>query len=426
MPDFPSPQRIIQELADTKPWIESTGQYPRRGEVQAAEYIIDLARSWSLGEVKRHFIPKAARRFDPFLHQESELSNITIDVGQGNDDVLFLHGHYDVINPADYKGKHGISQSADAPHVYEGLGSYDMLSGIAGILTALHKMNVSSRRRVRAILVFGEENQSEGTHAAFDSHNNLFETGGRPACAISTEITVNASIKDDYHLVVGRPGRVALHAQIFGEALHAGAVTDDNLHTLASDRGARAMLHLPRVKKFRPHPHDVLGLMSRGRYTFNDYGSNRINSLSEPGKFEQLLNIHYAHPEEGIAYARLLTHTELRELLGDEHFDISVPSRHVPWTEPWMENLSDPNYAFAPRIRRFGQRITGQDIPYRAGSGVADENVIASHNIPVVCIPARGEGEHTMSERVDINSITDYMVPVIREAAAYDGILTEK
>lgn len=426
MADFPSPQRIIEELAETQSWIKNDAQHPRRGEVEAADYIIDFAQKWSLGNVQRHAIPRGSRRFDPFIAQESELCNVTIDVGDGTDETLFLHGHYDVINPGDYGGRHGITQSTESPHVYRGLGSYDMLSGVAGILTALHKVRVGHRRRLRGIFVFGEEYQSEGTHAAFDPRNNLFETNGAPACAISTEITVNAGIQDPYHLVIGRPGRVALEATVFGEPKHSGSVTRENRAELASTRGPQAMLMIPGIDEFRRHPHDIHGLMPESAFTFNDYGSNKINSLSEPGKFNMLLNLHYAHPEEGIAFARRLLHEKLHALLGDEKFEINIPPRYVPWTEPWLENLSDPDYAFAPRIRGFAQRITSQDIPYRCGPGVADENIIASRNIPTVCIPPQGTGEHSESERVDMRSVTDYMVPVIREAAAYEGVLTEK
>lgn len=428
MPEFPSPQRIIQELAETQSWIKDDPEYPRKGEVQAAEYLYEFAQKWSLGNVMRHAIPKDSRRFNPFIKQEPKLSNITIDTGEGRDELLFLHGHYDVINPKDYGGKHGIVQSQESPNIYKGLGSYDMLSGIAAILTALHGMKVATHRRVRSILVFGEEYQSEGTHAAFDSSNNLFETGGVPASALSTEITVDARITDDYHLVVGRPGRVALQADIFGEAIHSGAVKGTKRETLASNRGPRAMLLVPEITDFKKHPHDIHNLMPDSTFSFNRYGSNNINSLSEPEKFTMLLNLHYAHPEEGIAYARHLLHRKFRDLFGDEKFEIdgTPPKRHVPWSEPWLENLSDPKYAFAPRIREFARKVTGQDVPYRVGPGVADENIIAAHNIPVTCVPTRGQDEHKETECVDMNSTTEYVVPVLREAAAYEGILTEK
>lgn len=427
MSEFPSAQRIIEELAATEPYIKDGGK-SRQGEVAAAEWLYEFANRWELGNVTRNYIPKS-HKFEAYASQEPKLHNIIIDTDNGGnpEETLFLHGHFDAVSPDDYNGQsHSIRQDLQEAHFLTGLQSYDMLAGIAGILKALHKIRVSKRRRVRTVLVFGEENDSEGTHTAFDPQANVFAFDGHRS-AISTEITVNARITDPYHLVIGRPGRVALRTEISGKVMHAGSVTQEDKPLLLSARMRKAMLLLDELdagNDFDHHPYDKEKLMAAVRCCIGDiFSLKESRSLSTNGKGTIDVNLHYAHPEQGVSYITSLIDRKIFEIFGDLHYRVAPEKRGVPWSEPWFE---DPQSPFVKNMRFFAGKAANYEVGLRCGGGVADENILHKNNIPTVCIPPKGEFEHTRKERVDVNSITDYIAPTIREAAAYDGILTEK
>lgn len=425
MPDFPTPARLIDELNECRAYINPDDRHPRRGEVEAADYIMDLVDRWELGNAQRITMPRRSHKFERFFKEEPRLANIVIDVGDGCEEMLILHGHFDVVPPFDYASADSarLVQDATRSNIYRGLGSYDMLSGIAAILTSLHNMRVSSHRRVRAILVFGEENDSEGTHAAFDPSCNLFEFPGQKV-ALSTEISVGADMQTEPHLIVGRPGRFSLNATVYGKAMHAGDVKPSNRHMLTLVRGSKAKLGLLEFSPFSRHPHDTRELMDPCNITIGEYHTEKPRSLSTVGREDFELNVHYANPSVTIAAMHETIRKELMRILGDENFELTQPKRDMPWTQPWLEELDNEGYAYPHLIRDFANRTTagrrsGGEVPFRTGTGVADENIISAHGIPVICVPPRGEGAHTAEEKVDIDCITDFQVPVIRAAAEY-------
>ncbi|HVW66543.1 MAG TPA: M20/M25/M40 family metallo-hydrolase [Candidatus Peribacteraceae bacterium] len=422
MPDFPSPERIIAELNDLRPYIDANDPHPRKGEAAAAEWLVDFANRWSLGDVNKHSMPATAR-FSPYkIDDKTELANITIDTGHGDDEMLFLHAHYDIISPDAYPtGDISIVQDHLRQHIYRGLGGYDMLGGVAAILTALHGMKVNRRRRVRAILVFGEENDSEGTHAAFDSHNNLFEFDGNKF-ALSTEISVGKTLKDDYHLIVGRPGRIELKGTIYGKAMHAGGVKPDVVDLLASQRMAKVDTMLLREfpQHLQKHPKDSRGIL-QGTIATSDHTAKKSGGMSTNPGVDFKINVHYTDPEQGMAQLFPLIRRKIEETLGDDNFELHQPTRTMPWTEPWLEELDSSIHRYPHIIQQFAREAVGttqNDVDFYGGTGVADENILAKHNIATVCVPAQGEGEHTDEELVNIRSVSDYQVPVIQKAAA--------
>lgn len=426
MPEFPSPERIIAELNDLQPYIKVGDPHPRRGEMEAGDWIADFAKQWSLGDVKKHPMPRT-NRFEKFFTDEStELANVTIDIGEGDEEILYLHGHRDVVPPSSYQNKSiAIMQDATRENIYTGLGCHDMLAGVASILTALRKIKVARHRRIRAVIVFGEENDSEGTHAAFDSRNNLFEFDGK-RFALSTEISVGTTLNDPYHLIVGRPGRIALNATIYGEAMHAGSVGPDVWHLLTHRRASKVRVALEEMQLQR-HPHDTRDLM-RGSTAIGNYAARKVGGLSTTSAEDMEINIHYSHPEQGMKQLFPLVQKRIAEVLGDENFELLPPKRDMPWTEPWLEELDNPGYRFPHIIQQIAKQVPAgikqsSKVPFRTGKGVADEGIIAKHNIPVVCIPPCGEGEHTNREAVDIRCIHEFQVPIILEAAKHPHLL---
>lgn len=423
MAEFPNPAQIIEELNECQSFIVTGSDHSRQGELAAADYIYSLAKRWGLGDVTISPIPKS-KKFEYFAKQEPGLSNIVIDAGTGKDERMILHGHFDTVAPSSYGSPEDgrLVRDPNQAHIYRGLGSYDMLSGVASILTAMHNMRIAAHRNIRAILVFGEENDSEGTHAAFDPNNNFFEYDGERV-ALSTEITVGSKMSDPYHIVVGRPGRFGLKAKIFGEAMHAGDITKKNKREQTNFR-ANAVQDILFDTEFQPHPQDTRQLLYPGQIVTGEYASDKTSGpISSPGMEKMDIIVHYAHPSIAIADMYNTIRQQMITALGDERFELKIQKRDMPWTPPWLEPLDDPSYRFPHHIQNFAQQIIGHPVDFRTGSGVADENIISANGIPVICIPPRGEGAHTNNECVDIRSVMDYQVPVMRAAALHRGSL---
>ncbi len=426
MANFPSPTQIIEELNDNNSFIDPLSPHPRQGEVEAAKYIYDLAQKFSLGNA--HIVPlPRTPTFDPYTKVEPALSNVVIDVGEGTEEILFFHGHFDVVPPKDYHGKsHDIVRRPDGE--LRGLGSYDMLPGVAAILTALRGIQVAKHRRIRAILVCGEENDSEGTHAAFDRTKNLFNFAGRRA-ALSTEITVGATINDPYHLVVGRPGRYTYDLLLEGLMRHSGEADIEDLDKMTLQRLAAAdRAAANSALKFPKHPNDTDKLFDKNaRIALEHAHTAKPGSLSTPGDGEARFNVHYANPSLTAADIQLMIHESIKEALGDEHFILGKTERTVPWLRPWLERVDEGS--FARSVQSIASKVVSersrkqQYVQFRAGKGVADENIISQHGIPIMCIPPQGEGAHKEVERSNVNSVTEFQTPVLQAAAAYDGVL---
>lgn len=411
MANFPTPTQIVETLNDKK-------SFTPQGAVEAAKYIHGLAQQFGLGATRLVKLPDTPQ-FEQYVREEPNQANVVIEAGTGTEEMLFFHGHFDVVPPQDYGNKpYSITKGMNGE--LHGLGSYDMLPGIAAILTALRDIKIDKRRRIRAVLVFGEERDSEGTHAAFDASDNLFAFSGRRA-ALSTEITVGATIDDPYHLVIGRPGRFTYELELEGRMKHAGSVRASDIPHTTLQRLAKAEAAIMSMN-FSRHPNDTLNLM-QGTASFEYAGSRPPGSLSMSGEGYGKINVHYANPQEsGADIQRRLCETIARAL-GDERFIIEKIERTLPWLQPWLEEIGPGT--FAETIKGFAMRAVADrqpDVGYRVGPGTADECIIGQH-MPVVCIPPKGGNAHEETEHGNINSVTEYMVPTLQAAAAYDGQL---
>ncbi len=427
MPDFPSPEQIVEDLNDLNPFIREAGPNPRQGEVDAANYIADLSRRYELGDTKLVELPKTHRYAD-YTRHDPQLANVVIEAGTGTEELLIYHGHFDVVPPTDYRGNPHKIVRGDNPHILKRLGGYDMLSGIAAILHAMRNLQINARRRVRAILVCGEENDSEGTHAAFDRENDLFAFHGQ-RIALSTEITVGATIKDPLHLVVGRPGRYSYELMMEGQMKHSGEGREEDVPLRTLQRLAAIDTELAKLK-FPPHPRDTQGILHPGQCAIQRAHLEDPRSLSTPGYGHALYNVHYADPGLTAAAIQDMMNDAARKALGDDNFIFEKVVRNVPWLPPWLEEVGKRSYAH--KIQHLAgqvvlkEGIQSQTPTFRTGSGVADENIISNHDIPVVCVPPKGEHPHKASEQVDMRGTKRYQIPVLRAAAAYDRPLAPK
>ena len=417
MPNFPTPSQIVETLNECKSYI-GTGRHPRQGEVQAAKYIHGLAQQFGLGVSRLVPIAKDPK-FKQYAEQEPGLANVVIEAGMGDEELLVLHGHFDVVPPNEHAPQAYKIVEGEMPGELRGRGSYDMLPGVAAILTSLRKLTIDKRRRVRAVLVFGEEHDSEGTHSAFDPEDDLFAFPGRRA-ALSTEITVGADIEDPYHLVIGRPGRYTYDMEIQGRMKHSGSVRPSDVPHTVTQRLAKAEVAIMNMA-FPPHPNDKLNLM-QGTASYEYPTVRPPGSLSMGGDGYAKINVHYSSPHDSGAHIQRRMYEAIADALGDERFTLKKIERTVPWLQPWLENTGPET--FADTMKTLATKAAAQQqasVPYRVGEGTADDCIIGQ-KMRMVCIPPKGGNPHEETEHGNINSV-DFQVATIQAAAAYEGQL---
>ncbi len=409
---FPSVLDILTELV-------RIGAHTLEAQRRMAQWLHDFAKEWQLGDVRLASYPTDL----PYASAHPEQCNVVIDIGDGREELMIWHGHFDVVPPDSYPADHDpcALRKLPEPDLYAGLGSYDMLGGIAAILVALHDVTIAPHRRIRVILVGQEEDQSQGTFAASHSTMNLFEGA---TCAVSTELLVGGKLTDSPQVVIGRPGRVGLDVRIQKEQLHVGSVTRDMFEQLAVQCDAKAKLAAMDIR-LPHHPHDALHLLSHPLVAVRGWGSSQPKSLSVAGEAWFNLQIHYTDPDMTPEDVRRVVEKHLIPIVGD---GLSVQMEHgrvTPLCRPWLEKHDS---AYVRTMADIASSVAAEHgcgtVELKAGGGVADETILAhEHGIPVVCIPSTGEGEHTPHERVNLRSIEEYQVPVLRAIAGFPGKL---
>jgi hypothetical protein len=413
MPEFPSVREILGMLVEKR-------SYTPRGQRDIAEEIVQFANRWSLGDARLVEFPPAAK----FAEKSPKPCNVTIDIGQGSDECVVFLGHFDKVPPTDYpsdfeRNPDQLIQDEEHHDICYGLGSYDMLAGCAAYLAAARDLQVATHRRIRILLVWGEENQSEGTHAALHSSQDLLEGA---SCAISTEVPVGAELGDHANLYIGRPGRVGLQLRVQGPTMHSGRVRREILHTLAPHRDAMVTLALEQLR-FPEHPNDPLHLMPESLCVPDEWRSKRPHSLTVPSEGIKNYDVLFTHPGLDPTAIHSIVHRAVRGALGDDNFTLLLePDRELPFTKPWLE---EPHYTIVRHGLRYASEVYNKDATLKAGRGVADEAIVVhSKHIPAISFPPEGTGEHTRNERVRISSVEQRVVPFLQKIAAHDGLLT--
>ena len=90
MPEFPSTREILGEMVGMR-------SYTPMGRRSIAEYIVQFAQRWSLGDAQLVEFPKGARGAE----QHPRPCNVVIDIGKGRDETVLFHGHFDKVPPTD-------------------------------------------------------------------------------------------------------------------------------------------------------------------------------------------------------------------------------------------------------------------------------------------------------------------------------------
>lgn len=389
--------------------------------------------------------------------------NVIVDLDGGPaeeiEETIMLYGHYDVVQPVkEYAQVSHIRQSnqlykdPEQPNLVYGLGTEDMngpntaiRSAIAEILAGQEdpagRQRLWARRRLRALLVFGEEGWSPGFQAAYEG--GLFE--GVDGC-VTPEILVNkAPLRMQRAVGYGRLGRYTLTVACSGEAPHIGAVTDEMEHRLTRMLERRAEDVLRKELQLQKHPNPE-GVMPNPRVALSSWAGEEQGGITPPGHSEFRATIHYADHNETLSSIVQRVQARLTQIAreifpGDsdderrkrENAFRVIPGEHpIGFAKPYKDDLSHPLHAAVRGYVYDAYRQhanPGWNLPLEqtvqpiADTGVADCGRIAHLGIPVAGIfplggpwgnpkdpRFSGGGAHTYEER--------FWMPWIKEASS--------
>jgi acetylornithine deacetylase/succinyl-diaminopimelate desuccinylase-like protein len=397
--------------------------YTPEGCREFVRWGLDTLRRECIGDVREVLYPRTAALGD----EPVPYSNIVVDIGPKQaSDRLLVQGHFDIVSPnAGYEDIAALRNPTELyvdpahPHLWYGLGGYDMKAGLVATMMAAKYAKLPPHRALRLLWVSREEWHSEGIHAAKQSGllNNL-------TAAVTTEIPVGGTLEDAPTLLHGRPGRIELEVQVRGPSKHRGQARKEESHLYAYDR-------LYRAKKAAwdiPVPEDpAYGRIWKGKAVVGNgkYGSMEgAMSIADIGLGR--IDVYSLDPNLNVDAVVEAARAHIASVLGDDEFMVQRDQdRKTPPTPGWYH---DPNSSFVRTMHALASAGIGRQGDYPAkldlalGGATADEALIG---VPTVTIPPIGCDEHKAGEVVDGRSITGIQVPAMIAIAEYDGDLSK-
>lgn len=416
MLEFPSTKDLLGDLVALKP-------HTLQGQRDVAEYIRNLAMRWNIGDVQIVDFPETAKLSDG----SPKPCNIIIEKGVGTEETIVSHTHFDSVPPTDFprnfeRQPHQLTEDPQNPDICYANAGFDDLSHLAADLVAFHRFEPWKGRKMVLVSVSGEEDQSQGTHALFHpdflhGKNPILKADG----FISGEIPVASSIDDPQTLLIGRPGRVGLHLEVFGDAFHTGKLRRVLFDNLVATRGSLVKANLKHIF-FPEHPNDPLHLMPESLCAPGTWRTNQPRSLTVVSKETIHLDVIFTNPALSPTEIHGIVNRKIAGILGDENFILTFEAgRELPFTKPYLESPDNP---FVRRGLEIAANVNGQWHEPKAGRGTADEPILVHEsNKPCIIFPTQGEDEHLCSERVRISSI-DRRAAFVEQAATFDRPLT--
>ena len=157
--------------------------------------------------------------------------------------------------------------------------------------------------------------------------------------------------------------------------------------------------------------------LSHGNQYVRKFFSESV-SLSIPDEATLIVDRHLVVPETADGVRKeiqkkideLYAKGVLKEVDGKRAI-ISVKPREVPYLMPYLTPEDDPN---VKQLSRVIEKKLATKVQYNYGLSVADENLIAMQNIPIVSYGPIGEGEHSNGEWVSKKSYLE-LIEVLKE-----------
>lgn len=339
------------------------------------------------------------------LHKfDSDRYNVLASRGNKGKPVL-LCGHIDTVPAYGYdRIKRDPLKLEEKDGKLYGLGAYDMKAGIAAILKAVQE--VKNDKSIKIMFESDEEADSRGCY--FVTKTNFLKD---VEFAIATEISDIHDINEKTRTItLGRRGRVQYEIKVPGKSFHAARME----HGISAiTEASKLAIELEKMNKDLPkHPK-----LSHGNQYVRKFFSESV-SLSIPDEATLIVDRHLVVPETADGVRKeiqkkideLYAKGVLKEVDGKRAI-ISVKPREVPYLMPYLTPEDDPN---VKQLSRVIEKKLATKVQYNYGLSVADENLIAMQNIPIVSYGPIGEGEHSNGEWVSKKSYLE-LIEVLKE-----------
>jgi acetylornithine deacetylase/succinyl-diaminopimelate desuccinylase-like protein len=426
--EFPSTRAILAELVDQE-------SFTREGQRAKAEHLVDFANRWGLGNARLVEYPDGAKH----ANESPKPCNVLIEIEPTQSTLsrehLLVVNHFDTVPPVSFpsdieRTPHQLFPSRSDPDVCYAVGAYDDLQGVTANLVAAHQLQQRNdvRHHVSFLLVSGEEDESQGIHAALHPDQDLTRNA---TCCVSNDIPVGAHLGDPAVLGVGRQGRVGIQIVLRGAGMHSGRYKpQEDGRLIASTLDGYAKIAIPQITfPERPEP-QFRHLMPPSYCAARKWSSVDPHSLSIPAESTIDLDVLYGNPE--LDEPAIIDHVRrsLEEAFSrnglppDSFYLKREADRSLPFTKPFLES---PDHTFVRTVQRIMGQVVGKAVALQVFRGTADEPIVVHRKkIPAVIFAADGDGEHTGKERVRVSSIDQRVVPTLVALATHDGPLTRE
>jgi acetylornithine deacetylase/succinyl-diaminopimelate desuccinylase-like protein len=317
--------------------------------------------------------------------------NILAERGKGKDALLF-YGHMDTVPIYGIWGSNPLRIKSENDKIY-GLGVHDMKGGITAILENAKRQ---SKKKIKIAFGVDEENISEGAWHMVQNHKSWFSD-------VKAIVVPEAGVQDGVQggigvITLGRRGRCVIALEIKGKSTHGS-------HPLsgvsAINEAAKITLNIGKLR-LRKHPR-----MS-GESLFVRELSSSSTSLSVPETAYLEIDIHLVPPstidqmrKRVEAYIRLL---QRRGVLNKAtSVKVYVKKRKTPYLESYDTTTASH---VVKKMMAIIRGINGS-VKINYGLSVADENVFANLNKPIVVIGPNGGNDHSANEWVSHKSLNE-------------------
>lgn len=352
--------------------------------------------------------------------------NIVATKGSGSSPLL-LFGHLDTVpiqgveehNPHSSDGHRTVGAQAESlgwhshPFVptivgdrLVGSGAYDMKAGVAAILAVIGCLPDSwyQQNQLKVALTVGEEHLSQGMYALVQS--GLLKD---VVACVSTEILDTADRVEGEEpgvetILLGRRGRVAIEAKVYGKASHAASPSQG---VNAVEEACRIVSHVMQSAMEGPLPLRTHPVLPQATLTPLSILAG-TSSLSIPNLCTVVFDRHLVPPESPERVVE-----ELRQCLlsiqPPVRFEIQLQHRPVPYLMPFV---TSPDSELVRLAAKAVEEVAGAS-HFSGGNSVADENLLAStnydpplrHATPTIIMGCRGGNFHQENEWVDLGSL---------------------
>jgi acetylornithine deacetylase/succinyl-diaminopimelate desuccinylase-like protein len=339
--------------------------------------------------------------------------NVLAEKGHGTKSILFF-AHMDTVE--DKEGWHtdpfeAITKVVDCKEKIYGLGAFDMKAGVAAILSATAQFNPEDYK-IKIAFVSDEEYWSFGTESLL-----------RTKFLDDVELIIVPEIADADKktefpsIILGRRGRIEYEFKIKGRSVHGALARVSKEAVNAVHEAIKLQNEIIKYcdESEKTFTYQDLGIKNSAYINYH-YGGKGVISIPEYSRF--LLDRSFIVNEDADKELQKLTEIAIKAQesgLIDKRakVEISLRERPTPYCRPYF---FDPEI---PIIKRFTNEVEQfyKGYEYGIGYSVADENRLATLDIPVISFGPEGGNCHSPNEWVDVNSLmklTDFFKQLLK------------